>query len=52
MIHNLNETSSIFQVFLAEIRDKSIQKDPMRFRTNLERISAVLGYEFEQDSDI
>jgi uracil phosphoribosyltransferase len=31
--------------YLSEIRDIEIQKDPMRFRSNLERIASVLGYE-------
>jgi uracil phosphoribosyltransferase len=48
MIHNLSNTPSIFQTFLAEIRDVDIQKDPMRFRRNLERISEVLGYELSK----
>ena len=48
MIHNLSNTLSIFQTFLAEIRDVDIQKDPMRFRRNLERISEVLGYELSK----
>jgi uracil phosphoribosyltransferase len=30
---------------MSEIRDRSIQKDPIRFRTNLERIAEILGYE-------
>ncbi len=48
MIHNLNEKSSIFQVFISEIRDQVIQKDSLRFRTNLERIAAILGYELSK----
>ena len=48
MIHNLSNTKSIFQTFLAEIRDVDIQNDPMRSRRNLERISEVLGYELSK----
>lgn len=48
MIHNLSNTKSIFSTFLAEIRDVDIQKDAMRFRRNLERISEVLGYELSK----
>ena len=48
MIHNLSNTKSIFQTFLAEIRDVDIQHDPLRFRRNLERISEVLGYELSK----
>ena len=48
MIHNLSEQNSIFSQFISEIRDKSIQKDAMRFRRNLERIGEVLGYELSK----
>ena len=48
MIHNLSEQNSIFIQFISEIRDKSIQKDAMRFRRNLERIGEVLGYELSK----
>lgn len=48
MIHNLSKTNSIFSTFLAEIRDVEIQKDSMRFRRNLERISEILGYELSK----
>lgn len=48
MVHNLSESNSIFQTFIAELRDVEIQKDPMRFRRNLERISEVLGYELSK----
>lgn len=45
MVHNLSEQASILGQYLAEIRDVNIQKDPIRFRMNLERIAEVLGYE-------
>lgn len=48
MIHELSRTNSIFTTFIAEIRDQEIQKDPMRFRRNLERISEILGYELSK----
>lgn len=51
MIHNLSKTNSIFSSFIAEIRDVEIQKDPMRFRRNLERIAEVLGYELSKKLD-
>ena len=47
-IHHLSETPSILNRFLYEIRDKSIQKDSMRFRRNIERIGEVLGYELSR----
>ena len=48
MIHNLSEQNSIFNHFIAEIRDHVIQKDAMRFRRNLERIGEILGYELSK----
>lgn len=48
MIHNLSDTNSIFSTFIAELRDVEIQKDPMRFRRNLERISEIMGYELSK----
>jgi uracil phosphoribosyltransferase len=48
MIHNLSEKLSIAGNFLAEIRDVSIQKDPVRFRLNMERLAEILGYEISK----
>jgi len=48
MIHDLSSSNSIFQTFIAELRDVEIQSDPMRFRRNLERISEILGYELSK----
>lgn len=45
MVHNLSNTNSIFSSFLSEIRDVNIQKDAMRFRRNMERISEIMAYE-------
>ena len=45
MVRNLSEEASILGQYMSEIRDISIQKDPIRFRTNLERIAEILGYE-------
>jgi uracil phosphoribosyltransferase len=51
MIHNLSNTNSIFSTFLGEIRDSYIQKDAMRFRRNMERISEILAYELSKNLD-
>ncbi len=51
MVHDLSQTHSIFSTFLGEIRDVSIQKDSMRFRKNMERISEILGYELSKTLD-
>jgi uracil phosphoribosyltransferase len=48
MVHNLSETLSITGNFLSEIRDVSIQKDPVRFRLNMERLAEIIGYEISK----
>jgi uracil phosphoribosyltransferase len=45
MVHNISSQASILNTFLAEIRSVDIQKDPLRFRRNMERIAEILGYE-------
>jgi uracil phosphoribosyltransferase len=45
MVHNISSQASILTTFLAEIRSVEIQKDPLRFRRNMERIAEILGYE-------
>lgn len=42
---NLSEQNSVLNQFLREIRDVNIQKDPMRFRRNIERIGEVMAIE-------
>ncbi len=49
MIKILNEQMSIFNQFLVEIRDVNIQKDKMRFRRNLERMSEIIAYEISKE---
>jgi uracil phosphoribosyltransferase len=49
MIHNLSQTNSIINQYIAEIRDKDIQKDRWRFRKNLERIGQVIAYEISKE---
>jgi uracil phosphoribosyltransferase len=48
MITILNKSNTVFNQFLAEIRDKEIQKDGMRFRLNLERMAAIMAYEISK----
>ena len=45
---NLRETNSLLGRFLADLRDVNIQKDPMRFRRNLERIGEIQAYEISK----
>jgi uracil phosphoribosyltransferase len=47
-IHNLSKTPSVLNTFISEIRDKTAQKDSMRFRRNIERIGEVLGIELSK----
>lgn len=51
MIHILNKENSILNKFIAQIRDKSVQKDSMRFRRNIERIGEIMGYEISKTLD-
>lgn len=51
MIHIVNEQNSILNKFLAQIRDKVIQQDSMRFRRNIERIGEILAYEISKTLD-
>lgn len=48
MIHNLSQQNSIFNQFILEIRDVTIQKDSMRFRRNMERMGEVFAYEISK----
>lgn len=45
---NLSEQNSVLHTFLSELRDVQIQKDPMRFRRNLERIGEIEAYEISK----
>lgn len=47
-IHHLSEQNSILNTFIKEIRSVDIQKDRLRFRTNIERIGQILGYEMSK----
>jgi len=50
-MHILGENNSIFNQFIAEIRDEKIQKDPLRFRRNLERTGEIFAYEISKTLD-
>jgi uracil phosphoribosyltransferase len=45
MVFRLNETSSVANDFLRELRDITIQGDRMRFRKNVERLGEIMAYE-------
>lgn len=45
---NLGENNSILNKFVAQMRDKDVQKDSMRFRRNLERLGEIFAYEISK----
>ena len=45
---NLGEKNSILNKFVAQMRDKDVQKDSMRFRRKLERLGEIFAYEISQ----
>jgi uracil phosphoribosyltransferase len=47
-IHNFAASNSVLKKYIAELRAVSIQKDAWRFRHNIERIGAILGYELSK----
>lgn len=47
-IINLGEQNSILNRFIAQMRDRTVQKDSMRFRANLERVGAIFAYEISK----
>ncbi|CAI8332894.1 MAG: Uracil phosphoribosyltransferase [Flavobacterium sp. SCGC AAA160-P02] len=50
-VHHLLQTNSVLNTFIKEIRDKTCQKDSMRFRRNIERIGEIIAYELSKDLD-
>jgi uracil phosphoribosyltransferase len=51
MVTEISKQNSVANRFLAEMRDTAVQKDPMRFRRNLERMGEVLAYEMSKTFD-
>lgn len=47
----LSNHNSIANRFIAELRDINIQNDRLRFRKNMERLGAILGYEISKTLD-
>ncbi len=45
----LDERNSWFLRFMSELRDRQIQRDSMRFRTNLRRIGEIFAYEISKE---
>lgn len=45
---NFADRPSLLSRYMLELRDVTIQNDPMRFRTNLERIGQIMAYEISK----
>ena len=45
---NLGEENSVINQFVAELRDREIQQDRMRFRKNITRIGSLMAYEISK----
>ncbi len=50
-IINFDDTPSLVSQYMAELRDVDIQSDPLRFRTNLQRIGKIMAYEISRTLD-
>ena len=48
MVKILNKENTILNKFLAQMRDKSVQRDSMRFRRNMERVGEIMAYEISK----
>lgn len=45
---NFADRPSLVSRYMLELREVSIQKDPLRFRTNLDRIGEIMAYEISK----
>lgn len=48
MFFNLSEQNSVANEFIAELRDKNIQRDRSKFRKNVERLGQIMAYEISK----
>ncbi|RMG40813.1 MAG: uracil phosphoribosyltransferase [Candidatus Dadabacteria bacterium] len=48
MLYDLSKTDSLISHYISEIRDVNIQNDRKRFRDNLHKIAAFIGYELSK----
>lgn len=48
MLNILNQSHSVFNTYLSEIRDQDIQQDRLRFRKNLQRMGSIMAYEISK----
>ncbi len=45
MLFVLEDYNSVASQFISELRDKNVQSDRLRFKTNLERLGNIMAYE-------
>ena len=50
-VNNLSQQISVFNQYMTEIRDVTVQTDSMRFRRNLERVGEIMAYEISKTLD-
>jgi len=48
MLFILNQDNSVANHMLKELRDKTLQQDRMRFRSNVEKLGSILAYEISK----
>lgn len=47
-VHNLSKQPSLINPFLAEVRDRGVQRDRLRFRRNIERFGEIFAFEISK----
>jgi len=47
-IINFNETNSVINLYMAELRDKSYQRNRLLFRNNIRRVGEMMAYELSK----
>ncbi len=47
-VHNFADSPSLVSQYLAEMRNRNLQTDRMRFRRNLERVGEIMAYEISR----
>ena len=48
MVFNLSKENTVANQFIAQLRDRTIQTDRMKFRKNLERLGQIMAYEISR----
>lgn len=48
MVHNISESNSVANQFIAQLRDSNIQQNRQLFRRNLQRLGQIFAYEISK----